>query len=157
RCGSARRGRTRRVYARRGRRWPASAPSFQGELAESSSRRPFYYLNPSPAGKPPAGAHAGGPGPPYTPGAPGLPKNPSTAILRRWRAMDRRLGDQLDGLHVPSFAERWKVSTKTVYRDPRVPGPGAARGASPTRTVGAASGGASRAWDGCSSSTCPDG
>jgi hypothetical protein len=45
-----------------------------------------------------------------------MPKNPSTKILERWQAMDADLGS-LEGLHVPSFARRWYVSTKTVHRD----------------------------------------
>jgi hypothetical protein len=45
-----------------------------------------------------------------------MPKNPATEILKRWRAMDKALGD-LEGLHIPSFARQWRVSTKTVRRD----------------------------------------
>ena len=37
-------------------------------------------------------------------------------MLKRWRAMDKALGD-VDGLHIDSFARRYKVTTRTVKRD----------------------------------------
>jgi hypothetical protein len=45
-----------------------------------------------------------------------MPKNSSSDILKRWKAMDAALGS-LKGLSVAGFARQWKVSTKTVRRD----------------------------------------
>jgi predicted DNA-binding transcriptional regulator YafY len=42
--------------------------------------------------------------------------NSAQDILKRWMDIDRALG-KLEGLHVPSFAEEWDVSTRTIYRD----------------------------------------
>jgi len=44
-----------------------------------------------------------------------MPKNSSLTILKRWQAMDHALLQE--GLNVPNFARKWKVCTKTVYRD----------------------------------------
>src|SRR6516164_10837628 len=52
--------------------------------------------------------------------------NSALAILKRWQAMDRFLcrlpdprhpGSRSYGLRVRWFAEKWKVTTRTVYRD----------------------------------------
>jgi hypothetical protein len=45
-----------------------------------------------------------------------MPKNPTSDILRRWRALDTALGGPL-GLNVREFAQRYRVSTRTVQRD----------------------------------------
>ncbi|MGD9127446.1 MAG: hypothetical protein PVH19_08710, partial [Planctomycetia bacterium] len=42
--------------------------------------------------------------------------NSAQDILKRWVAIDHALGS-FDGLHVPSFAKHWEVSTRTIYRD----------------------------------------
>jgi NADH/NAD ratio-sensing transcriptional regulator Rex len=44
-----------------------------------------------------------------------MPKNSSTAVLRRWQALDRHLRD--GNLLVRYFAEQWGVSEKTIRRD----------------------------------------
>jgi hypothetical protein len=52
-----------------------------------------------------------------------MAKNPATEILSRWQALDAALTGyfvkdiESPGLNVPDFARRWKVSTKTIYRD----------------------------------------
>jgi hypothetical protein len=45
-----------------------------------------------------------------------MPKNHTTDILRRWRAMDAALYDR-GGLRLAYFTRRWGVSEKTVRRD----------------------------------------
>jgi hypothetical protein len=44
-----------------------------------------------------------------------MAKNPSIDVLKRWRDMDNLLSGP--GLHIPSFALKWKVTVETVYRD----------------------------------------
>src|SRR5262245_6939432 len=46
-----------------------------------------------------------------------MPQNSSTAILKRWMALDRELMPIGSGLVSWEFARRHKVSTKTVRRD----------------------------------------
>jgi hypothetical protein len=45
-----------------------------------------------------------------------MPKNPVTATVQRWQALDAALGSR-EGMHLEAFARRWRVSTKTVRRD----------------------------------------
>ncbi len=42
--------------------------------------------------------------------------NATIDVLKRWRALDRDLGSY-EGMHLPSFARRWKVSQRTIRRD----------------------------------------
>ena len=44
-----------------------------------------------------------------------MPKNSTTDVLRRWRALDERLAGF--GLLTPTFAREWKVSERTIRRD----------------------------------------
>jgi hypothetical protein len=43
--------------------------------------------------------------------------NSALEVVKRWMAMDEALGNILEGLHIRSFARRWKVSEKTIRRD----------------------------------------
>jgi hypothetical protein len=47
-----------------------------------------------------------------------MPKNSSTTVLQRWRAMDHQLAHLWFG--VAAFAGAWHVSEKTVRRDMEV-------------------------------------
>ena len=47
-----------------------------------------------------------------------MPKNTTADVLIRWQKMDRRLAHPIGrGLNIPSFAEKYGVSAKTVHRD----------------------------------------
>jgi predicted DNA-binding transcriptional regulator YafY len=44
----------------------------------------------------------------------------STPLLERWMDMDRLLAEPVGCLEVRSFADKWKVSARTVHRDLRL-------------------------------------
>jgi len=43
--------------------------------------------------------------------------NATLDILKRWQAMDRLLFNDMEGLDVEAFAEKWDLSTRQVRRD----------------------------------------